>query len=88
MELLLISEKCCMMSVSYVNVAVGVRTYSAAVWSACEHIARELQVLVEDGSIQLYFAVVAVSDLFPVCSRLRHDNRSCMSTNIWFASGT
>jgi hypothetical protein len=49
-----------------------VPTYCAAVWSAHHIVLVELEVLVEDGRVELHLAVELVAHLFPVGGWLRH----------------
>lgn len=53
-----------------------VPTYSAAVWSPSYSIVLELQVRVEDGSVERNFAVEAAAELLPVRCRFGHCGRS------------
>ena len=45
---------------------VGVHTYSAAIGSPRDYVVLELEVRVEDGGVELCFAVEAVADTLPV----------------------
>lgn len=58
-------------------------TYCAAVWRADHIVVLELEVLVEHGRVQLYFAVELVADLFPVGGWLRHGYRGIMARWRW-----
>jgi hypothetical protein len=62
-----------------------VPTYCAAVWGAHHVVLVELEVLVEDGRVELHFAVEFVADLLPVGGWLRHGDRyrAIMARSLW-----
>lgn len=43
------------------------KTYCSSVWSASYDIILQLKILVKNGIIELYFPVVTISHLLPVC---------------------
>jgi hypothetical protein len=56
-------------------------TYCAAVWGAHHAVLVELEVRIEDGRVELHFAIKLVAHLLPVGGWLRHGNcyRAIMS---------
>ena len=54
-------------------------TYCAAVRGAHHVVVLELEVLVEDGRVELHLAVVLVAHLLPVGGWLRHGYRGIMA---------
>lgn len=46
------------------------RTYSTAIWSAGYNVVVEVEVLVEDGCVELCLAIEAVAHLLPAVGRM------------------
>lgn len=71
-QLLLIAVNRWMLLVAAVPEVQGVPTYSTTEWSSCYYVILEFKILIEDGGVQLKFAVEAVAYPLPVRSRFGH----------------
>jgi hypothetical protein len=92
-QLLLIAEYGCQALSALLHAPKASRrgcipTYCAAVWGAHHFVLVELEVLVEDGRVELHFAVELVAHLLPVGGWLRHGDCGIAILLSWHGIGS